>query len=158
MVNSNPACPHLYFTQLKTSISECMFSHAWLPESQHPQLASDTTQPTRLENFYKGSLVSHWRLIPQEQKSGANRVEQSTHTHTVYYPSCIYSLYIHPSLLWNCKSSSMMTLHHRLTVLLVWIFVLLCFTQRISATSRSGWKTLNGWCFLPFFLLLCYDC
>lgn len=38
----------------------------------------------------------------------------------------------------------MMALEHRSTVLLVSIFVLICFTQRISAQKTSGWKTLSG--------------
>lgn len=38
----------------------------------------------------------------------------------------------------------MMALDHRSKVLLISIFVLVCFTQRISAQSPSGWKTLSG--------------
>lgn len=38
----------------------------------------------------------------------------------------------------------MMALDHRTAVLLVSIFVLVCFTQQISAQKTSGWKTVSG--------------
>jgi hypothetical protein len=81
-----------------------------------------------LENFLRRHRCFSFkpdslRTVEQAGRSGR------PHTHTFCYPSCIYSLYIHQSLLFNCAPSSMMALDHRSTVLLVSIFALVCFTH-----------------------------